>query len=162
MVTVHVEYEGALRCRAVHGPSGNSLATDAPVDNHGKGETFSPTDLVATALGACIATTMGMVAEREGIDLTALRIEVRKEMVADPLRRIGGLATRISMPAGLTQAQRTKLERAARSCPVHRSLGEGVKRPLEFLYPCADSAAPEQACDVRRSTSEPWTGRGPA
>ena len=93
MVQINVTYQGGLRCQAVHGPSGTTLVTDAPVDNHGKGESFSPTDLVATALGACIPTVMGIVAEREKIDLTGMRVTVQKEMSAEPPRRIARLAT---------------------------------------------------------------------
>jgi putative redox protein len=112
-----------------------TLVTDAPVDNHGKGESFSPTDLVATALGACIPTIMGIVAEREKIDLTGMRITVQKEMSAEPPRRIAKLATRIVMPKGLTEQQRAKLEKAAYTCPVHQTLHGNVELPIEFVYP---------------------------
>ena len=135
MVQVDVTYHGGLRCEAVHGPSGEKLLTDAPVDNHGKGETFSPTDLVATALGTCIPTIMGMVAEREKIDLTTMRITVVKEMSAQPPRRIAKLTTRIVMPAGLDERQRAKLEKAAHTCPVHQTLQGSVELPIEFIYP---------------------------
>jgi putative redox protein len=109
--------------------------TDAPVDNHGKGESFSPTDLVATGLGACIATIMGIVAEREAIDLTGLRITVQKEMSVEPPRRIARLVTRIAMPQGLTEQQKAKLEKAAHTCPVHQTLQGRVDLPIEFVYP---------------------------
>jgi putative redox protein len=135
MVRIDVTYQGGLRCQAVHGPSGTKLVTDAPVDNHGKGESFSPTDLVATALGTCIPTIMGIVAEREKIDLTSLRITVQKEMSADPPRRIARLVTRIVMPKGLTEQQRAKLEKAAHTCPVHQTLQGKVDMPVEFVYP---------------------------
>ena len=135
MVQIDVTYHGGLRCEAVHGPSGEKLLTDAPVDNHGKGETFSPTDLVATALGTCIPTIMGMVAEREKIDLTTMRITVVKEMSAQPPRRIAKLTTRIVMPAGLDERQRVKLEKAAHTCPVHQTLQGSVELPIEFIYP---------------------------
>jgi putative redox protein len=134
MVRIDVTYQGGLRCEAVHGPSGTRLVTDAPVDNHGKGESFSPTDLVATALGACIPTIMGIVAEREKIDLTTLRITVQKEMSAEPPRRIAKLVTRIVMPRGLTEQQRVKLEKAAHTCPVHQTLQGRVDMPIEFVY----------------------------
>jgi len=134
MVRIDVTYQGGLRCEAVHGPSGQKLLTDAPVDNHGKGERFSPTDLVATALGTCIPTIMGMVAEREKIDLTNLRITVQKEMSADPPRRIARLITRIVMPKGLTEPQKAKLEKAAHTCPVHQTLQGKVDLPIEFVY----------------------------
>ena len=80
-----------MHCRATHGPSGQSFDTDAPTDNGGQGEAFSPTDLVATALGACLTTVMGIVATREGLDLDGTRVRVVKEMTSDPVRRIGAL-----------------------------------------------------------------------
>ena len=135
MVTIELSYQGSLRCEAVHGPSGSKLITDAPVDNHGKGAAFSPTDLVATALGTCLATMMGIVAERDGISLEGLRVRVQKEMVADPHRRIGRLEVEVRMPAGLSPGQRGKLEAAARLCPVRQSLSPAVQTPLAFLYP---------------------------
>jgi len=104
------------------------------VDNHGKGESFSPTDLVATALGVCIPTIMGIVAEREQINLAGMRISVQKEMSAEPPRRIARLAVRILMPQGLTEIQKTKLERAALTCPVHQTLHGNVEMPIEFVY----------------------------
>jgi len=137
MVRVEVAYQGGLRCRAVHGPSGRELFTDAPADNCGRGENFSPTDLVATALGACMATLMGIVAERDGLSLEGLEISVDKEMVSDPERRIGRLTVEVSLPAGLTGAQRRKLEAAARACPVRQSLSERVEIPVTFRSPGA-------------------------
>jgi len=135
MVQIDITYQGGLRCEAVHGPSGTKLVTDAPVDNHGKGESFSPTDLVATALGACIPTIMGIVAEREQIDLRGMRITVLKEMSAELPRRIAKLTTRIVMPAGLTEQQKVKLEKVAYTCPVHQTLHHNVEMPVEFVYP---------------------------
>lgn len=135
MVQIDVTYQGELRCDAQHGPSGTHLVTDAPVDNRGKGQSFSPTDLVATALGTCIPTIMAMVAEREKIDLTGVKITVQKEMAAAPPRRIAKLTTRIVMPAGLTDAQKAKLEKAAHTCPVHQTLQGNVEMPIEFIYP---------------------------
>jgi len=135
MVRIDVTYQGGLRCDAVHGPSGSKLVTDAPVDNHGKGESFSPTDLVATALGTCIPTIMGIVAEREKIDLAGLRITVQKEMSVESPRRIARLVTRIVMPTGLTDPQKAKLEKAAYTCPVHQTLHGNVELPIEFVYP---------------------------
>jgi len=134
MVQIDVTYRGGLRCEAVHGPSGTKCVTDAPVDNRGKGESFSPTDLVATALATCIPTIMGIVAEREKIDLTALQISVTKEMSAQPPRRIAKLTTRIVMPACLTERQKAKLEKAAHTCPVHQTLQGNVEMPIEFIY----------------------------
>ena len=110
MVMLTSTYEGGLRCRATHGPSGTTLITDAPVDNHGKGESFSPTDLVATALGACMMTIMGIVAERHGLDLTGMKAETVKEMSKDSPRRIAGLRTRLTVPLPADHPQRQLLE----------------------------------------------------
>jgi uncharacterized OsmC-like protein len=122
MVKIAIDYAGGLRCNAVHGPSGARLETDAPVDNHGRGESFSPTDLVATALGTCMATVMGIYAERKGIDLRGMKIEVTKEMTQSPPRRIAGLA---HDPA---------LENAAKTCPVHQSLHLDIAKPVVFHW----------------------------
>jgi putative redox protein len=137
-VEINVTYQGDLRCSATHGPSKTQLVTDAPVDNHGKGESFSPTDLVATALGSCILTTMGIVAQRHNIDMAGARVHVVKEMVQQPVRRIGELRVRVTFPADkgakLSAADRTLLENAARHCPVYQSLHPDVGHPLEFIY----------------------------
>lgn len=134
MVRIEITYKGGLRCEAVHGPSGKKLLTDAPVDNQGKGESFSPTDLVATALGTCMATIMGITAQREGIDLTGMKISVEKEMVADPRRRIGSLKTVIQIPVPCTDEQKKKLENAAQFCPVHETVRPETEMPIEFQY----------------------------
>jgi putative redox protein len=135
-VTIDVEYVGDLHCEAVHGPSGNRLVTDAPVDNGGKGETFSPTDLAATAFGTCLVTIMGIVARRHGWDLTGTRVRVLKEMTAVPMRRIGELTASIAVPAGrvTATADRELLERAAETCPVRQSLHPDVKVTIAFEY----------------------------
>ena len=134
MVKISIRYEGGLRCEAVHGPSGQKLFTDAPVDNHGKGESFSPTDLVATALGSCMATIMGIVAERHQLDLADMKIEVIKEMSKDTPRRIARLATVIDVPLPADHPDREILERAALTCPVHQSLHPEIEKPLEFRW----------------------------
>jgi putative redox protein len=136
-VQIDILYQGGLRCAAVHGPSKRTLETDAPVDNGGKGAAFSPTDLVATALGACMATIMGIVAQRHQLDIEGLKVQVSKEMVADPVRRIGALNTRLLFPPGkgYSGADRARLEAAARTCPVKQSLHPEVKVTLEFVYP---------------------------
>jgi putative redox protein len=137
-VEIDVVYQGELRCVAKHGPSQTALTTDAPVDNHGKGESFSPTDLVATALGSCILTTMGIVAQRHNLDMAGTQVHVVKEMVQQPVRRIGALPVRVTFPADkaakLSPADRTLLENAARHCPVYQSLHPDVDHPLEFVY----------------------------
>ena len=134
MVTITMEYQGGLRCQAAHTPSKTTLVTDAPVDNMGKGESFSPTDLVATALGTCMLTTMGIVAARHAWAIEGSRATVVKEMVADPVRRIGRLKVTLELPAKLEPKAREALERAARTCPVHRSLAENVDIPIEFIW----------------------------
>ena len=134
MVNISISYEGGLRCEAVHGPSGQKLFTDAPVDNHGRGESFSPTDLVATALGSCMATIMGIVADRHKLDLTGMKIEVSKEMSQDAPRRIARLTTVIDVPLPQDHPDREILERAALTCPVHQSLHPEIEKPLEFRW----------------------------
>lgn len=132
MVKMSLEYKGGLHCVATHGPSGATVETDAPVDNHGRGEAFSPTDLVAAALGACMATIMGIYADSHGLNLTGLRVEVSKEMSATPPRRIAKLTTEIWLPAGI--AKNPALERAALTCPVHASLHPEMEKPITFHY----------------------------
>lgn len=134
MVEVNIVYEGGLRCRAQHGPSDTELVTDAPVDNHGKGESFSPTDLVATALGTCVATIMGILAERHDIDLTGMQITVEKEMVTEPVRRIGRLPVTVRVPGQVSDEDRKRLENGAHTCPVHKSIHPDIDAPITFLY----------------------------
>ena len=134
MVSLTTTSEGGLRCRAVHGPSGTALVTDAPVDNHGKGESFSPTDLVATALGACMMTGMGIVAERHGIDLVGTKSETVKEMTKEPPRRIAALRTRLTIPLPADHPNRQLLEQAAHTCPVHKSLHPDIDAAIEFVW----------------------------
>jgi uncharacterized OsmC-like protein len=134
MVTITSTYEGDLRCQAAHGPSGTTLVTDAPVDNHGKGESFSPTDLVATALGTCIMTTMGIVAARRGVDLAGMTAETEKVMTTTPPRRIASLKTRITIPFPADHEARSVLENAGRSCPVHKSLHPEIDADIEFIW----------------------------
>ena len=133
-VEIAITYEGSLRCRAIHGPSGERLLTDAPVDNMGKGESFSPTDLVATALGTCIATTMAIVAQRDGLELGGMTVHVTKVMATQPTRRIGQLTTHILVPGKFTPQQKQKLQNAAHACPVHKSLHPDVILPITFEW----------------------------
>ena len=133
-VRIDLGYQGELRCTATHGPSRTEVLTDAPVDNHGRGESFSPTDLVATALGSCMLTTMAIYAERHGLDLRGATATVEKEMIADPQRRIGKLTTALTLPLAADHPQRAALERAALTCPVHRSLREDVEIPVTFAW----------------------------
>ena len=134
MVDIDIEYLGDLRCAAKHRPSGTKMITDAPVDNHGKGESFSPTDLMATALGTCILTTMGIVAQMMKIDLGGAKITVRKEMSASPPRRIAALPVTIDVPARLDEEQKQRLIRAAQACPVKQSLHPDIQMPIDFIW----------------------------
>jgi putative redox protein len=135
MVEITAAYEGQLHCTATHGPSGSMLPTDAPKDNMGKGEAFSPTDLVATALGTCMLTTMAIVAQRHNIELAGARVRVTKEMVSQPSRRIGTLGVEIVLANGnLGDEDRKRLENAALHCPVHRSLHPDVQVPVTFRW----------------------------
>jgi putative redox protein len=134
MVRMAVTYQGDLHCEGVHEPSGTRIETDAPKDNEGRGERFSPTDLVGAALGSCMLTVMGIVARRHAWDMTGARAEVEKDMVAQPLRRIGRLGLRIEMPAGIPQSARPVLERAAWTCPVHESLHAELKQDVTFVW----------------------------
>ena len=142
MVKIELTYLGNLRCEAVHTPSGTKLETDAPTDNHGKGEKFSPTDLVATAYGSCIATILGMAAARLRVDLDGMKLSVVKEMAPRPHRRVGSLLVEVSMPAGISEAHREKLEEAALLCPVGLSLHPDVEKDVVFNYP--DQPAPSE------------------
>ncbi|MFM7269684.1 MAG: OsmC family protein [Cyanobium sp.] len=132
MTSMFCRYEGQLRCQAVHGPSGSSLHTDAPADNQGRGEAFSPTDLVATALATCILTIMGIAAERHGINLEGCEASVEKEMSSSGVRRIATLSVWITLPPDLEPSQRELLRRAGESCPVKRSLEGSVAMTLHW------------------------------
>src|SRR6266852_236308 len=122
MVNVSIKYTGDLHCDATHGQSQSKIATDAPTDNKGRGEAFSPTDLVATALGTCMSTIMGMKAEELGLDLRGMTVSVQKEMSKDAPRRIVGLPSEVHIPLPADCPQLEVLEQAALNCPVHKSL----------------------------------------
>lgn len=134
MVSISFRYEGSLRCVAQHGPSGSTLPTDAPRDNQGLGEAFSPTDLVATALGTCIATTMAIVAKRKGYDLPGLTADVEKHMSTEAPRRISKIVCRLRVPLPPDHPDREVLEAAAHGCPVHRSLHPEVEKEISFAW----------------------------
>lgn len=134
MVEIKIDYAGDLHCTASHGPSGTVLETDAPVDNNGRGESFSPTDLVATALGACMATVMGIVAQRKEIDLAGMKIAVRKHMSTDTPRRISRLEVELDMPLPADHPERRLLESAGLGCPVHHSLHPDIEVVLDWRW----------------------------
>jgi putative redox protein len=132
MTLIDSVYVGELRCRSSHQPSGTVLDTDAPTDNQGKGERFSPTDLVATALSTCMLTIMGIVAERHGWSLEGCSARVEKTMTSEPPRRIALLSVWLTLPEGLDERQRAVLQRAAEACPVKRSLEGAVPMQVHW------------------------------
>jgi len=134
MVKVSVDYTGDLHCNATHGPSQSKISTDAPTDNKGKGEAFSPTDLVATALATCMSTTMGIKAQELGVDLRGMTVSVEKEMSKDAPRRIVGLPSEIHIPLPPDSPHRKVLEETALNCPVHKSLPREIRRPTRFFW----------------------------
>ena len=134
MHQIIIEYEGELRTRAKHLKSGNEIFTDAPVDNHGKGEAFSPTDLTAASLGSCILTIMGIAAESRGMDLKGTRSEITKVMGQNP-RRIKKVKIQIYFKSNYSIIERKILETAAHACPVHQSLHVDLEKEIIFHYP---------------------------
>lgn len=134
MVNISIRYTGELHCAATHEPSQTEIATDAPLDNKGKGEAFSPTDLVATALGTCMITTMAIAVQPNQIDLKGATVRISKEMSKDAPRRISRLASEIRVPLRADHSQREILEKAALGCPVHRSLDPAIERPVKFVW----------------------------
>ncbi len=137
MVPISIVYQGALRCTATHDNSGTQIITDAPVDNLGRGESFSPTDLVATALGSCIITTMGIVAQKEGMDavLDGTTIAIEKHMSRDVPRRIIRLVVKIEFPAGISTRYRQRLNEIGETCPVAKSLHPEIQLDISYNYP---------------------------
>ncbi|MGY5850196.1 OsmC family protein [Salegentibacter sp. F14] len=133
-MTSKVVYKGKLRTQAEHLQSGSRIITDAPVDNHGKGEAFSPTDTVATALATCMITVMGIKAEAMEIDLEGTRAEVTKTMAENP-RRIAKIAVDLYFPAIYTEKQTKILEHTARTCPVLQSLHPEIEKIISFYHP---------------------------
>lgn len=133
MVAIRLAYRGDLHCEAVHGPSGTTLVTDAPLDNGGKAESYSPTDLVATALGTCMLTVMGLKAKALDVDIAGMTASIDKEMAAAP-RRIGRLVAIVHGPGNLPEPARRELEQAARTCPVYQSLSETMDKAIEFHW----------------------------
>lgn len=134
-VEMTLVYDGELRCSLEHLPSGSRISTDAPGDNHGRAELFSPTDLVGAALLSCAVTTMAIRSGAEGIPFPGARGRVTKEMSTSGPRRIARLRVEIEMPAGLSAARRERLEEIGRGCPVARSLSGDVEAPIVFRYP---------------------------
>ncbi len=135
MPTAHAIYLGELRTKATHLQSATELITDAPLDNQGKGEAFSPTDLVATALGTCMLTTMGIVAKRHGWELKGMNMEITKVMASEPPRRISEIHIKFNFEGRkLTDEQEVILKNTALTCPVARSLDENIKQVVDFGF----------------------------
>jgi len=135
MVEINTVYEGSLHCKAIHKPSGVTIETDAPTDNRGKGESFSPTDLLATSLGVCYLTTMGVAAEDRGIDLKGATCRVEKHMSSDSPRRVVRLVAEINFPAGIPFDKRGILEAVALHCPVSKSIHPDIDVDLKLHFP---------------------------
>lgn len=133
-VNITCEYLGDLRVRATHGPSGHVLVTDAPVDNQGKGDVFSPTDLAATAMATCFLTILGINARNTGLDLAGARATIAKHMTTMPPRRLARLDVEIAMPPGVPPEARERLVRAAEACPVKQSLHPDVEIVLSWTW----------------------------
>ncbi|MFH1052225.1 MAG: OsmC family protein [bacterium] len=136
-VQIDVEYLGDLHCKAIHGPSGNEIVTDAPLDNQGKGEYFSPTDLAATAIGVCIPTIMGIKARQNNIDIAGLKVTVNKEMMNEPYRRIKKLKLNFVFPKKLNDKDFQIMKNVIKTCPVTRSLHPDIE--IETNYSFADN-----------------------
>ncbi len=134
MVEMKLVYEGGLHTNAEHGPSGARVETDAPIDNQGKGEAFSPTDLLAASLGSCMLTTMAIVGDRNGWKLDGARARVEKHMEMKPRRRVGRVVVELDLPSGFSQDERAKLEETARGCPVATSLSSDVRIDLTLRW----------------------------
>lgn len=133
-MTIKTTYKGDLRTEATHLQSGTVLTTDAPTDNQGRGESFSPTDLLATALGSCMLTIMGIAARTHGIDIDGTEVETTKVMATEP-RRVGELVVAFHLPKNnYTDKEKAILEAAARSCPVAQSLSERLVQTITFNY----------------------------
>lgn len=134
MVSISLTYEGELRCRATHDPSGNTIFTDAPIDNKGKGASFSPTDLLATSLGSCMLTIMGMAAEARLLDITGATVLVEKHMINQPIRRVDSLNVTLTLPnASYSEADLEALYLAAKNCPVMMSIHPDIKVNYRLL-----------------------------
>jgi putative redox protein len=133
MSTASIEYLGDLRTRCTHIRSGTDITTDAPVDNNGKGEAFSPTDLLSTSLAACMITTMGIRARHENIPFREAKAQMTKVMAANP-RRVSEIVIEMQMPSDLTDEQRQILEDTALNCPVAKSLNPQIKQDIRFIY----------------------------
>lgn len=133
MVEMTAIYTGEKHCEITHGPSNSMIETDAPKDNHGRGQAFSPTDLMSASLSVCMLTVMGIQADLKGWDMKGSKARVIKEMAASP-RRIGKLTAHLELPAHLTEEARSHLEKTALNCPVKLSLHPEINLDIKFSY----------------------------
>jgi len=131
---IEIIYEGELRTRATHLASGSEIITDAPLDNQGKGEKFSPTDLVATSIGSCMLTIMGIAANVQSIDISGTKVKVEKIMGADP-RKIAEINMEVIFSTIISGKHKAILERAANHCPVAKTLEGNIEENIKFIYP---------------------------
>ena len=151
MVEIQIDYEGQLRCSSQHMPSGTKIETDAPVDNLGRGESFSPTDLVATALGTCMATIIGITARHKNVEVRGMRVIVKKEISADLPRRIAKLWVEVFMPLNEAHPDKKIFQSAALSCPVQHSIHPEIQVNMTWHWE-PETAAPAHPQDAG------WTG----
>ena len=151
MVEIRIDYEGQLRCNAQHMPSSSKIETDAPVDNQGRGESFSPTDLVATALGTCMATMIGITARHKNIDVQEMRVTVKKQISDDLPRRIAKLWVEVFMPLSESHPDKKIFQSSALSCPVQHSIHPDIQVNVTWHW------KPEEVAPVR-SQGTGWTG----
>ncbi|RYE36942.1 MAG: OsmC family peroxiredoxin [Sphingobacteriaceae bacterium] len=133
MATIETVYQGTLRTQATHVQSGTEILTDAPVDNQGKGEAFSPTDLLAASLGSCMLTIMGITAREHQINIENTKCAINKIMAANP-RRVGEIGVELNFPEKYSDKQQKILERAALTCPVYLSLHPDIKKSVNFNW----------------------------
>lgn len=136
-VEITAAYTGNLRCTVTHGPSGSQMETDAPTDNHGKGERLSPTDLIAASIVTCVMTTIGIAAQNKAWDVSGMRAKITKEMSATPPRRIARLPVELWMAHALPEEDRKQVEHIARHCPAQNCLSKEIEMPVTIHWPAA-------------------------
>ncbi|NND77660.1 MAG: OsmC family protein [Flavobacteriales bacterium] len=133
MITASVQYTGNLRTQAKHLKSGEEIISDAPIDNNGKGEAFSPTDLLSTSLASCMITVMGIAAEKRNIAFNNITGEITKVMASDP-RRVNSIKVKLIIDEKWSEKERKILEKVGVNCPVAKSLSPDLKQEIEFVY----------------------------
>ena len=132
-MTASITYQGNLRCEAVHLQSSSTIETDAPTDNRGKGERFSPTDLLCVSLATCMVTTMGIKAADMNVDLTNSRADVQKHMASDP-RRVAKIEVTVFLPKNINEKERLILEKTGNNCPVAKSVHPDIELVLKYNW----------------------------